>query len=597
MTTMIRKPILRILFAALLPTLAACGGRASIDIRHINNSHTELTLRADARYLLLPVEDGIPNAVVTVSADGLPDRTFRVALAQTRTDYTVPFDLAPYRGRTVTADVTNCAYDAVCWGQIAQSNRFRPAEEPHYRPYYHHAPAYGWMNDPNGMVWYDGEYHLFFQHNPYGSRWENMTWGHSVSRDLLRWEQLPNALEPDSLGAMFSGCCVIDRDNTAGFGRDAMIALYTAAGARQTQCLAYSTDRGRTFTKYAGNPVLTGDVPDFRDPKVFWHEPTARWIMVLAAGRNMEFYSSEDLKTWRFESRFGEGHGSHANVWECPDLFELPVDGDPADKRWVLLCSLGTESGSRVQYFVGRFDGHTFTNEAAPEAVKWMDFGRDHYATVTWSNVPDDRRIAIGWMSNWQYANDVPTVAFRNAATLPRELGLRTCEDGLRLVSAPCRELRTLLGDRKRQGPFVVETEYNTAALPAGNDGAYCIELGIGGISAEVFGFKLFNCNGEYVDCCFNRMDGTLTVDRAQSGKVGFSPAFAAAPPARLPAAENYRITLFADRGSIELFVNDGETVVTDLVFPSEPYNRMNIYAKGGEISVENLDFYKVTLK
>ena len=593
---MIRKPISRILFTTLLLTLAACGGRASIDIRHINNSHTVLTFTADARYLVLPVEDGIPNAVVTVSADGLPDRTFRVALAQTRSDYKVPFDLTPYQGRTVTANITNCAYDAVCWNLIARSDRFRPVVEPHYRPHYHHSPAYGWMNDPNGMVWYDGEYHLFFQHNPYGSRWENMTWGHSVSRDLLHWEQLPNALEPDSLGAMFSGCCVIDRDNTAGFGHDAMIALYTAAGARQTQCLAYSTDRGRTFTKYAGNPVLTSDVPDFRDPKVFWHEPTARWIMVLAVGRNMEFYSSEDLKAWYFESRFGEGHGSHANVWECPDLFELPVDGDPANKKWVLLCSLGTESGSRVQYFVGSFDGHSFTNEAVPKEVKWMDFGRDHYATVTWSNAPEERRIAIGWMSNWQYANDVPTVVFRNAATLPRELGLRTCADGIRLISAPCRELRTLLGDRRQQGPFVVETEYNTAALPAKNDGAYCIELGIGDISAEVFGFKLFNCNGEYVDCCFNRMDGTLTVDRAQSGKVDFSPAFAATPPARLPVAENYRITLYADRGSVELFVNDGETVVTNLVFPSEPYDRMNIYAKGGGISVENLDFYKVTL-
>lgn len=590
-------PIFRTLFAAFLLVLTACGGSGSIDIRHINNSQTALTFRADSRYLLLPVEDGIPNAVVTVSADGIPDRTFRAALAQTRTDYKVPFDLTPYQGMTVTVEITNSAYDAVCWEQITLSDRFRPAEEPRYRPLYHHTPAYGWMNDPNGMVWYDGEYHLFFQHNPYGSRWENMTWGHSVSRDLLHWEQLPNVLEPDSLGAMFSGSCVIDRDNTAGFGHDAMIALYTAAGSRQTQCLAYSNDRGRTFTKYAGNPVLTGSEPDFRDPKVFWHEPTARWIMVLAVGRNMEFYSSEDLKTWRFESRFGEGHGSHANVWECPDLFELPVDGDPARKKWVLLCSLGTESGSRVQYFVGNFDGRTFTNDAAPEQVKWMDAGRDHYAAVTWSNAPGNRRIAIGWMSNWQYANEVPTLVFRNANTLPRELGLRTCGNDILLTSAPCREVRTLLGDRKQEGPVVVSAEYNTTGFPARNDGAYCIELAIGDISAEVFGFKLFNCNGEFVDCCFNRLDGTLTVDRAQSGTTAFSPAFAATPPARLPAADSYRITLYADPGSLELFVNDGETVVTNLVFPSEPYNRMNIYAKGGKISVQNLDFYKVTLK
>lgn len=589
--------ILRMLLAAVVPMLASCGGTRSVDVRHLNNHHTVLTFRADDRYLLLPVEDGIPDASVTVRADGVEDRTFRVALARHRVDYVVPFDLSAYRGKMVTAEVVNCAYDALCWDRIVTGNRFRPGVEPHFRPLYHHAPAYGWMNDPNGMVWYDGEYHLFFQHNPYGSRWENMTWGHSVSRDLVRWEQLPNVLEPDSLGAMFSGCCVIDRDNTAGFGRNAMIALYTAAGRRQTQCLAYSTDRGRTFTKYAGNPVLTSDAPDFRDPKVFWHEATARWIMVLAVGRNMEFYSSRNLRTWHFESRFGEGFGSHENVWECPDLFELPVDGDPTHRKWVLLCSLGTESGSRVQYFVGDFDGHAFRAEGAPERVKWMDSGRDHYATVTWSDAPDGRRIAIGWMSNWQYANDVPTLVFRNANTLPRELGLRTCGGEILLASAPCREVVSLRGGRKREGPLVVETEYNTAGVSAGSQGAYCIELNVDAVSAEVFGFKLFNCRGEYVDCCFNRMDGTLTVDRARSGRTDFSPAFASTPPAELPPSDRYRIALYTDRGSLEIFVNDGLTAVTDLVFPSEPYDRMNIYAKGGQVTVQNLDFYNVSLK
>lgn len=587
----------RMLLIALAPMLSACGGASPVDVRHINNNQTMLTFRADSRYLLLPVEDGIPNAVVTISADGMADRTFRVALARNRIDYQVPFELDAYRGKTVTASVENCAYDALCWEEIVPGDDFMPAREPHYRPLYHHAPAYGWMNDPNGMVWYDGEYHLFFQHNPYGSRWENMTWGHAVSRDLMHWEQLANVLEPDSLGAMFSGCCVIDRGNTAGFGHDVMIALYTAAGSRQTQCLAYSSDRGRTFTKYAGNPVLTSDAPDFRDPKVFWYEPTQRWIMVLAVGRNMEFYSSKDLKTWRFESRFGEGYGSHENVWECPDLFELPVDGDPARSKWVLLCSLGTESGSRVQYFIGDFDGRVFTPEGAPERVKWMDSGRDHYATVTWSDAPDNRRIAIGWMSNWQYANDVPTLVFRNANTLPRELGLRTSGGEIVLTSVPCREVGALRGDRRREGPFVVEKEYNTSGLPAGSDGAYCIELSVDAVSAEVFGFKLFNCRGEYVDCCFNRMDGTLTVDRARSGKTDFSPAFAGTPPAALPPSEEYRITLYADRGSVEIFVNDGRTVVTNLVFPSEPYVRMNIYAKGGKVTVQNLDFYNVSLK
>lgn len=217
----------------------------------------------------------------------------------------------------------------------------------------------------------------------------------------------------------------MDPQNTAGFGRNAMIALYTASGARQTQCLAYSTDRGRTFTRYDGNPVLTSDHPDFRDPKVFYHDRTGRWIMVIAAGQAMEIHSSANLRSWRFESRFGEEYGAHGGAWECPDLFELPVEGEPGQTRWVMLCSLGVEDGSRVQYFVGDFDGRDFTPEDDPDEVKWMDFGRDHYATVTWSGAPDGRRIALGWMNNWAYANEVPSVTFRGSNTLPRELGLR----------------------------------------------------------------------------------------------------------------------------------------------------------------------------
>lgn len=591
---------MRILFyrlkflALLLVTAMAAACASSPSVRHINNNQTEVRLLAPKDYLLLPVEDGAPNALVAVHAEGMPVKHIRVALSRTRIDYQVPLDLTAYAQRDVTLSIDGCPFDALCWAKLSLSDRFRPLQETRYRPSYHHTPAYGWMNDPNGMVWYDGEYHLFFQHNPYGSRWENLSWGHSVSRDLVHWEQLPNALEPDSLDMIFSGCAVIDERNTAGFGKEAMIALYTAAGARQTQCLAYSLDRGRTFTKYAGNPVLVSDAPDFRDPKIIWHEPTAKWIMILAAGQNMEFYSSANLREWRFESRFGEGYGSHAGVWECPDLFELSVDGDPERKRWVLICSLGTQSGSKVQYFLGDFDGHSFVCDSPADEVKWMDYGRDHYATVTWSNAPDGRRIALGWMNNWQYANDVPTLAFRSANTLPRELSLVREGDAVLLASTPSPEVGTRRGETVRIDPFTVDTEYNIPSLSVHEGGAYGIEMEIEGGSSEIFGFKLFNCSGEYVDCCISWVDNTVTLDRTKSGQTAFNAAFPSVSTAPLYPAQKHRITLYVDRASVEVFVDGGRAVITDQIFPSEPYSRINFYSKGDQCRVEKLEFFKM---
>ena len=575
---------------------AACGCVRHVEVKHMNNYQTEIRLRADSRYLLLPVEDGAPDATVIVRAEGLPEKRFRVALARSRTDYLVPFDLEAYRGREVSVRIDGCSYDALCWEEFALSDRFRPARESRYRPLYHHAPRYGWMNDPNGMVWHKGEYHLFFQRNPYGSRWENMTWGHSVSRDLVRWEHLPDVLEPDSLGMIFSGCCVADSEDTAGFGSDALVALYTAAGRRQSQCLAFSRDGGLTFEKYAGNPVLTSAAPDFRDPKVFWHASSMRWIMVLAVGQQMEFYSSSDLREWRFESRFGDGYGCHDGVWECPDLFELAVDGDPQRSKWVLLCSLGTASGSKVQYFTGDFDGHAFMPDSPGSQVKWLDYGRDCYAAVTWSDTPDGRRILLGWMNNWQYANEVPTRVFRGANTLPRELFLSECDGGVRLKSAPVREAEALWGEPVRVEPFVVEGEYNLPPLTVHGDGAYRIVIEMACGSAEVCGFRLFNRSGESVDCCLSRLDGTLSLDRTKSGQTAFSPAFPSVSVAPLDGGGDgiYRLDVWVDRSSLELFVDGGCAALTEQIFPSEPYGRMNFYAKGGECRVRRLEFYRL---
>ena len=357
-------------------------------------------------------------------------------------------------------------------GQQGPAISTRVTYQEQYRPQYHFTPASNWMNDPNGMVYHDGEYHLFYQYNPFGDRWGHMSWGHAVSPDLLHWEHLPVAI-PESEGVMaFSGSAVVDWNNTSGFGtadEPPLVAIYTGhTGERQSQYLAYSTDRGRTWTVYDGNPVLDIGLKDFRDPKVFWHDEQERWVMVVALPDQyrVSFYASPDLKEWTHLSDFGPA-AAVGGIWECPDLFQLPVDGDPDNTRWVLIVNLNPGSmagGSGTQYFIGDFDGTHFTAEApaagttsegmAMEAALWADYGKDFYAAVSWSDIPeeDGRRIWLGWMSNWQYANDIPTSPWRSAQSIPRTLELRTTPEGLRMVQRPVEELQTLRGEIRRIG-------------------------------------------------------------------------------------------------------------------------------------------------
>ena len=582
-----RKRVL--IMAIVLSTIVFTSCSSGLKIEHVNNQETKVFADGAKRYLLLPVEDRAPDALVIERTPGGETRRCYIQLAVRKTDYFVPMTLDGPTVFEITAP-----YNAVCWNAMRLADRFIPAEESDFRPIYHHTPPYGWMNDPNGLVWHEGEYHLFYQHNPYGSRWQNMTWGHSTSRDLLNWEHHPEAIRPDTLGSIFSGSSVIDRDNSAGFGPDALIALYTASGKKQTQCLAYSTDRGRTFTKYAGNPVLTKDIPDFRDPKVFRHEGTQKWILVLAAGCNMEFYSSDDLRTWHYESAFGKGYGIHSGAWECPDLIELPVDGKPENRRWVLICSVNASRGSVVQYFTGDFDGHRFTCDSDPATVKLMDYGQDHYAAVSWNGLPDGRQMAVAWMSNWLYANDIPTMTFRNANSVPRELKLFSKNEEIYLASEPCRELYTLRKTTRMIEPFEVTSKYNMASLLTDNSGAYELEMKLSDGTAEVYGFKLFNTVGEYVDLCINRIEETITLNRMNSGKTDFSREFPKTYPAPLAASDRYKLRVLIDRSSVECFVNEGELVMTNLIFPTEPYNRISFYSKGGKMRVTDFYIYKL---
>lgn len=430
----------RILTLLLLSCLAAeaspaAGGRNDgVRIDRLGENHLLLRIEDRGRYLLLPVEEAAPEAQIAVLGDNRVRQRISLRLAINRVDYFVPLDLAPYAGLHVALDVrmgnsranVRDMGDDACWGEIRLSDAFDTANREPFRPGYHFTPPYGWMNDPNGMVCKEGEWHLFYQYNPYGSMWGNMHWGHAVSRDLTHWTHLPVALEPDALGTVFSGSCVVDRDNTAGFGPGALVALYTSAGEHQSQSLAYSTDNGRTFTGYPLNPVIVSD-KECRDPNLFWDAGRNRWVLILAAAleRELWIYTSPDLKEWTRRSVFG-GYGAREGVWECPDLLELPVRGT-GEKKWVLICNLnpgGPRGNSATQYFVGDFDGEEFRCDSSPETVRWMDYGMDHYAAVSWSNAPEGRHTVIAWMSNWQYANLVPTMQFRSAMTLPRELEL-----------------------------------------------------------------------------------------------------------------------------------------------------------------------------
>lgn len=440
-------------------------------------------------------------------------------------------------------------------------------DEP-FRSVYHHSPAQNWMNDPNGMFYDDATqlWHLYYQHNPFGTTWGPMHWAHATSTDLIHWEQHPIALAPDSLGTIFSGSIVIDRNNTAGFGENAIVAIYTQSEiCGQHQSIAYSLDGGMTFTKYEGNPVLKGDIADFRDPKVFWDEQTNRWMMILACQQEVRFYSSINLRDWTYESSFGANYGEHSGVWECPDLIQL---GD----HWVLLLNInpgGPFGGSATQYFVGNWDGKTFTCIDMPEETKWLDYGKDHYATVTWHNAPHNRVVAIGWMSNWQYANNVPTVAFRSQNTIARDLSLFIDDAGeYRVRVTPSPESMAIKGEpTKKLGDVAI------------------IELEMSGSETGVI--TLSNDKGENVVMTLNVYKHTFTMDRTESGDCSFSADFTSATTTPLfVKQDSYRLILFIDHCSIEAFDANGYWAMTNLVFPTQPYNQIKV--QSGKATVYN---------
>ena len=531
----------------------------------LSGNHAMLRLNTAHKYLLLPVEERTDNDRLTVIVGGRAEQTLNVRLATTKADYYVPLELSAWQGKDALLDLhisgsgrdVKALSDIALWKLLKYSDTFDTSNRERLRPLYHHTPLYGWMNDPNGMFYAGGKWHLYYQYNPYGSLWENMSWGHAVSSDLVHWKEEPIALRPDALGTVFSGSCVVDSANVSGYGAGAVLSFYTAAGESQTQCVAVSRDGGMTFTRYPGNPVITGDVPDFRDPKVFRDEERGRWGLVLAAGQEVRFYASEDLLHWRETGRFGKGYGSHGGVWECPDMVRMKVRGT-GESKWLLIVNIGDggpNGGSATQYFIGDFDGSRFVPEGRPEDVHWMDYGKDHYATVTFSGAPDGRHVALAWMSNWQYASAVPTRQYRSANSIARNLSLVKRDGSTALCVEPAPEMLRARKPATKQLTTACEI---TAAL-----------RGSGTITFS-------NAGGENLRLIVDSKAGTITLDRTRSAIPAINDRYASRITAPLSGGR-YNLRLFLDRTSLEVFDADGTMAMTNIIFPTAPYTDLSV--------------------
>ncbi|MXN91663.1 glycoside hydrolase family 32 protein [Flavobacterium sp. Sd200] len=490
-----------------------------------------------------------------------------------------------------------------------QAQQQQSAEEIQYRPNFHFTPKANWMNDPNGLFYSEGIYHLYFQYWPYGNVWGPMHWGHATSKDLIKWEEQPIALYPDRFGYIFSGSATVDLKNTSGFGDGKtapVVAIFTycdpslekAGKDAQSQGIAYSLDNGFTWSKYdEGNPVIKSPgIKDFRDPKVTWDSEHNQWVLVLAAQDKAQFYSSDNLKDWKYLSDFGVGIGAHGGVWECPDLFQLKVEGSN-ETKWVLLQSLnpgGANGGSGTQYFIGNFDGKTFSLDKSFEdkiingKAAWLDYGRDNYAGVTWNNVPDSegRKIMIGWMSNWDYATVVPTQGWRSSMTVPRELKLQKFNGSYRLLTAPVKAIENYSSNTLVKEKIKVKDIVTLATGETIDFTAVDIQAELRNLKSGIYSFVLSNAAGEKLTFGLDNKGQFLFIDRTVAGKKSFSEKFAntvtKAVLDKVQKEGNFRVLL--DKTSIEIFYNDGETVLTEIFFTSKPFDKLTITGPGGEI-------------
>ena len=606
-----------------------------MNIEHKGDT-TIIKVENPTKYLLLPIQEEKDEAQVLLDTGSKDDTWMDVRLAQNGSDYFVPFALG--KGKTATVKILGLKKDALALSLLKLSDTFDTTNTDYYRPSYHFTPLYGWMNDPNGMVYKDGEYHLYFQYNPYGSKWGNMHWGHAVSKDLVHWEHLDPAIARDPVGHIFSGSSVVDKKNTAGFGKNAIIAIYTnhSVNHGEVQCIAYSNDNGRTFTKYEGNPVLTpfDGLKDFRDPKVFWYEKGKCWYMIVSADKETRFYKSKNLKKWTYVSAFGKGLGQQPCQYECPDFFQLPVNGDKKKMKWVMTMNINPGcwfGGSATEYFVGDFDGKNFTCPDAHD-VKWLDWGKDHYATVTFSNT-GDRVLGITWMSNWQYANLTPFKQNRGANGLPRELKLYEKNGKYYISEDVAPEVYALRKDTKDLTDASVADAKDLKGVAVNMEGAFEIEADVTPDANGIAGIEISNNKRERTMIYFDMKQGKVVMDRTESGLTDFGKqavphdielawdkqlAAEGKEPARITNSINYKndfalatwaplslcedgkntyhVDIFVDKSSVELFVDGGRIAMTNLVFPVAPYENVKLYTQGGKAEFKNMKVHKLGL-
>lgn len=517
------------------------------------------------------------------------------------------------------------SFSCLFWACKEEENQQTTAPEKisgdeQYRPNFHFTPEENWMNDPNGMFYLEGVYHLFFQYYPEGNVWGPMHWGHATSKDMIYWEELPIALEPDEMGYIFSGSAVVDVNNTSGFGDGttppvvAMFTYHDPEGEEegridyQTQAIAYSLDEGKTWKKYEGNPVIDNpEIKDFRDPKMVWDDQNDQWLMVLSALDKTMFYSSPNLKDWKLISEFGQGIGAQGGVWECPDFFPIAVENSE-ETKWVLIQSLNPgayNGGSGTQYFVGEFDGENFELDPSMEDLDekhnyWIDFGKDNYAGVTWSNIPesDNRKLFIGWMANWLYAQEVPTETWRSAMTIARELNLKKINDTYRVYSTPVREL-----DKYKTTVYQDElVKVDTRVLFGENEGVDLsraeIKLVVPQLKEQNYEFALYNAREDSLFFGYDHQQHQFYINRKKSGKVDFNEEFAndvsVAP--RIADSNWLNVQIILDKTSIEIFYDDGATVMTEIFFPNAPYTSFSIRSKEA-FNLENLVINQINAK
>lgn len=621
-----------ICFALLTLTLAMPATAQTINVAHRGDT-TVVTIENSTKYLILPIEEDMEQAQVVLDHGKADDTWMDIRLAHTKTDYCVPFELD--KGNKSVVKIVNLPMNAIALKEMRLSDVWEVKNTDYYRPIYHHTPTYGWMNDANGLVYKDGEYHLYYQYNPYGSKWGNMHWGHAISKDMLHWKHLAPAIARDTLGHIFSGSSVIDTEGCAGFGKNAIIAFYTSASDknRQIQCLAYSNDNGRTFTKYADNPILMphDGLKDFRDPKVFWYEPKKAWYMIVSADKEMRFYRSHNLIDWTYMSAFGVGYGAQPNQFECPDFFPLTISGK---QKWVMIVNINPGclfGGSATEYFIGNFDGTKFVCDTPPEVAKFLDFGKDHYATVTFSNT-GNRVVGIPWMSNWQYANITPIKQYRGANGLPREFSLFEINGDMYMAANVVDEIRQLRREPISMANFTLKKEMRWNNLFNNPDGAFELEADITPDKAQCVGLDLCNSKGERTRIYLDMKNLRLVMDRTESGltdfgcssephniekeydmhehsgrnttmrqlnSVNYKNDFALGTWAPLTLCEGttYHLDIFIDKCSVEIFLDGGRIAMTNLVFPTEPYNSVRFFSDGGKAKVANVKAYKLVMQ